>query len=91
MRRMLTDDVTNVLLQVVLDLVVDQRVEAAADGARTCRASDHVLENEVPTDQERHELPHRHVAVHVRRPARLRHTHPELAVTQPCNAMTRKP
>ena len=87
---MLTDDVADVLLQVVLDLVIDQSVEATADGARTGRTSDHVLENEVPADQECNKLAHSHVAVHVRRPARLRHTHPELTVTQPCNAVTRE-
>ena len=72
----------DVFLQVELDLVVNQGVEAGADGARTCRTSDHVFENEIPTNQKRHEFSHCHVAVHVSRATRFGNANSKFAVAQ---------
>lgn len=62
------------------DAVVGQRVEHAAESARSGRRADQVLQNEVPPDEEGHKLPHRHVAVGVRRAGGLRHSHAKLSI-----------
>jgi len=65
----------------VADAVIGQRVRHAAEGRRPRRRADQVLQDQVPADEKRHALAHRHVAVGVGRARRLGHAHAELGVT----------
>ena len=81
---MLTDNRAHVLLQGGAHGVVDEGVETGAEGARTRRAADHVLQDQVPANQEGHELADSHVTVHVGRACGFRYSHSELAITHTC-------
>jgi len=64
--------------------VVGQRVEHAAEGTGACGRADQVLQDEVPANEERHELPHRHVAVGVGRARGLGDPHAKLSIANAC-------
>ena len=81
---LLTDNRAHVLLQGGAHGVVDEGVETGAEGARTRRAADHVLQDQVPANQEGHELADGHVTVHVGRTCGFRYSHSELAITHTC-------
>ena len=69
-----------VCYHVVTDAVIGQRVEHAAESRRPRRRADQILQDQVPADEERHELPNRHVAVGVGRAGRLRDPDTKLCV-----------
>lgn len=62
------------------DGVVGQRVKHAAEGTGTCSCPNQVLQDQVPANEERHKLPHGHVAVGVGRARGLGDAHAELSV-----------
>lgn len=64
--------------------MVGQGVEHAAEGTGTGGRADQVFQDEVPADKERHELPHRHVAVGVSRARGLGDPHAKLSVANAC-------
>lgn len=61
---------------------VGKRIQTGAQSARTSRRADQILQDHVPSDEERDEFADGDVAIHVRGAGRVRYSHSEFRVTR---------
>ena len=80
---LLTEEISHGATNSATDGTVRQRIEAGAECTCACRRADEVLQHHVPANYKGNELPHRDVAVHIRRSRSVWDSNPELCIASP--------
>lgn len=78
--QVLTYHSADVGFQVFTDAVVEEGIEARTESTGAGRTTDHILKDQIPTNEKGDKLAHRDVAVHIGRAAGFRYTYSEFGV-----------